>query len=61
VVDLLPFRNIVDVPFRLYTGNIAAEQIGSVLAHDVVWVAALVILGRAMLARASRRLVVQGG
>ena len=61
VLNFLPFRGLADVPFRLYMGHIeAAEGIG-VLAHQMAWTVALVMLGRWLLRRGLRRLVVQGG
>lgn len=61
ILSVLPFRGLVDAPFRLYTGHIPPAQIGAVLAHQLVWTIALVLLGRWLLARGTRRLVVQGG
>jgi ABC-2 type transport system permease protein len=61
VLNALPFRGLIDVPFRLYLGHIPPEQVGPLLAHQLAWTAALVLLGRWVLARGQRRLVVQGG
>ena len=61
VIDLLPFRGMIDVPFRVYMGHIPPEQLGAALAHQLLWTGALVLLGRRLLARGLRRLVVQGG
>lgn len=57
----LPFRGLIDTPFRLFTGHIPASELPAVLAHQVLWTAALVLLGRWLLGRARRRLVIQGG
>jgi ABC-2 type transport system permease protein len=61
VLNLLPFRGMADVPFRLYTGNIPPGEAASALVHQFLWTVALVCLGRWLLARGARRLVVQGG
>jgi viologen exporter family transport system permease protein len=61
VLNFLPFRGLVDVPFRVYLGHIPPAQLGGVLAHQLLWTVALVALGRAILFRGTRRLVVQGG
>ncbi|HYF48816.1 MAG TPA: ABC-2 family transporter protein [Planctomycetota bacterium] len=61
VLNFLPFRGLIDLPFRLYSGNIPAEQIPWVLAHQLGWTVALVLLGRWVLSMGTRRLVVQGG
>jgi ABC-2 type transport system permease protein len=61
ILDFLPFRGLMDLPFRLYVGHIPAGQTGAVLLHQLAWTVALVLLGRALLAHGTRRLVVQGG
>jgi len=61
VLRVLPFRGIFDTPLQLYTGLIPAGQIIGPLLHQLAWAAALVALGRFVLSRGTRRLVVQGG
>ena len=61
VVNFLPFRAIMDTPFRLYTGNIPLAHLPAVLLHQTAWMLVLVMLGRRLLRNATRRLVVQGG
>jgi ABC-2 type transport system permease protein len=61
ILKALPFRGLVDIPFRLYTGHIPPGEALSVLAHQIMWAVAWVALGRRMLAKGTRRLVVQGG
>jgi ABC-2 type transport system permease protein len=60
-ISVLPFRGVVDLPFRLYMGNLPPEQVLGVLAHQVVWIAGLAVFGRWLLGRGVRRLAVQGG
>jgi ABC-2 type transport system permease protein len=61
LLDFLPFRGLVDVPFRLYVGHLPPSSCLPLFAHQLVWTLALVGLGRWILARGTRRLVVQGG
>jgi len=61
ILNALPFRGLADVPFRLYMGHIPPEQAIGVFVHQAAWTVALVALGRWVLARGMRRLVVQGG
>ncbi|HEU0034625.1 MAG TPA: ABC-2 family transporter protein [Kofleriaceae bacterium] len=61
VLSLLPFAGLVDLPFRVYTGHIAPGDLAFVLARQLGWTLALVVLGRWLLARGLRRIVVQGG
>ena len=57
----LPFAGLVDLPFRIYTGHIAIGGLAPVLARQLGWTIALVALGRWLLGRGMRRIVVQGG
>ena len=61
VVQALPFAGLVDLPFRVYTGHIPPRDVVSVLRHQLLWIAALVLFGRWLLSRGMRRIVVQGG
>lgn len=61
LLNFLPFRGLMDVPFRLYMGHIPAQEVLPLFAHQIVWTVALVLAGRWLLSRGMRRLVVQGG
>lgn len=61
VLNALPFRGIIDAPFRLYLGQLPPHALPGVLAHQLLWTGVLVLLGRWLLVRGCRRLVVQGG
>ena len=61
ILNALPFRGLVDVPFRLYLGHISPGEILPLLAHQLAWAVAFIVLGRRLLARGLRRLVIQGG
>jgi ABC-2 type transport system permease protein len=56
-----PFRGLVDVPFRIYSGNISPTVALLEIVSQGIWVGCLVWLGRVLLARGTRKLVVQGG
>jgi ABC-2 type transport system permease protein len=61
IVRALPFAGVADLPFRLFTGHIAPANAVAVIGQQLAWTAVLVILGREVLRRGVRRLVVQGG
>ena len=61
VLEILPFRGLVDIPFRLYLGHIPPGDAVLHLAHQLAWTVGLVAFGRWVLSRGVRRLVVQGG
>jgi len=56
-----PFRGLADVPYRIYSGNIPVAEAAAEITLTCAWVVVLVWLGRTLLARGVRRLVVQGG
>jgi ABC-2 type transport system permease protein len=59
VVDVLPFRGLMDTPFRLYLGQ--TDGWLGLVAHQLVWTMLLVLAGRALVALAVRRMEIQGG
>lgn len=61
VIDLLPFRYMMDIPFRFYLGHLAADQIWAHLPFQIGHLIALVAAGHLILNRGIRRLVAQGG
>jgi len=61
LITVLPFRGLIDTPFRIYLGVISGPAALEAILHQLAWVAALVIVGRLILTRGLRRLVVQGG
>ena len=61
VLNWLPFRGLMDIPFRLYCGDLDPGAVWGLLLHQVVWSLAFILLGRWMLSRISKRLVIQGG
>ena len=60
-IGLLPFRDMMDVPFRIYMGDIGPTAWPAAFAHQVVWIVLLGGAGWLALRRGVRRLVVQGG
>jgi ABC-2 type transport system permease protein len=61
LLRVLPFRAVCDLPFRAIAGHIPAAELPGVLLFQLVWLAGLVLMGRLIVARVTRRLVVQGG
>jgi ABC-2 type transport system permease protein len=61
VLDVLPFRGLIDIPFRLYTGHLPPERVFVLFASQLAWTLALLLIGRALVALATRRMVLQGG
>lgn len=60
-LSLQPLRGIVDIPFRLYTGVIPAQEVFYYLGFQLIWIVILVAFGRWLMGRALKHLVIQGG
>jgi ABC-2 type transport system permease protein len=60
-LELQPLAGILDIPLRIYFGALSGPALGLGLGLQVFWTCALVLVGRAGLAAALRRLDVQGG
>lgn len=61
VAELLPFAAMQNMPLRIYSGNINGTDAFRGLALQLFWLATLVLLGRLLMKRALRRVIVQGG
>jgi ABC-2 type transport system permease protein len=56
-----PLAGVLDIPFRIYSGNLAGAHAWAGVGLQVFWTIVLTALGRAWLERVMRRLEVQGG
>lgn len=56
-----PFPALVQTPIDLVTGQAAGTRAVGLVAAQVAWAVAMLLVGRIVLARATRKLVVQGG
>lgn len=61
LLAVLPFRSLIDVPFRIWLGHLAAAEVAAGLAQQALWTLGLILAGRFLLSRGLRRLEVQGG
>jgi ABC-2 type transport system permease protein len=61
VLYALPFAGMLDLPSRVFTGDIATHDAIFVVAHQLLWSGILIAFGRWLLSRGIRRIVVQGG
>jgi ABC-2 type transport system permease protein len=61
ILNILPFRGIIDVPFRLYMGHLPATEAPVLIGQQLLWLLVIAALGRLVMGLGVRRLVVQGG
>lgn len=57
----LPFASMQNTPFLIYTGHISGIEALQSIALQIVWFAVLLSVGRILMKRALRKVVVQGG
>ena len=61
VLNYLPFRFIVDLPFRIYIGNVGTSSAIMFIGISFVWLIGLLALGKFLMNKALKKTVVQGG
>jgi ABC-2 type transport system permease protein len=61
MIRALPFRGMIDVPFRVYLGQMSPHEILAGSVQQIIWIGLFILLGRALLAAGLKRLVAQGG
>ena len=59
--SLLPFRYASDLPFRIYSGNIAGAEAFSGVIIELVWIVLLFAAGSLLMRNVSKKVVVFGG
>lgn len=59
ITKYLPFRFIGDLPFRIYSGNIAIDY--TLILWQIFWIITLIIIGNLVLKIALRKVVIHGG
>lgn len=61
VMLLLPFASMQNTPFQIYNGFISGSPLLFSILLQVLWLAALLLLGKLLMKRALKKVVVQGG
>lgn len=60
-LDIQPFRGIIDIPCRLYTGVIPPSEAPYYLGLQLAWIILFIFLGLKLMKRALRQFIIQGG
>lgn len=60
-IYLTPFAAMQNVPFRVFSGDIPVKNAASPVLLQVMWLIILVFIGKFIMSKALKRVVVQGG
>lgn len=60
-IELSPFAAMQNVPFRIYSGNMYLNEALAAITLQGLWGISLVVLGKFLISKTLKRVVVQGG
>lgn len=61
ISQVLPFRLIGDLSFRVYSGDISLLQGTYDILYQIFWIIVLVLIGSVIIQKATKKLYIQGG
>ena len=61
IANIMPFRYVSDLPFRVFSGNIGTLEGVYGIGIQLIWIVMLIFIGNQLLNKILRRVVVQGG
>jgi len=61
VLNYLPFRFIIDLPFRIYIGSIGLKSGLIFISISLAWLIILVGIGKLLIKQALKKTIIQGG
>ena len=61
LLELSPFAYMQNVPFRIYSGELAGGEAYQCILRQIFWLVTLMLLGLTIWKQAEKRIVVQGG
>lgn len=61
VLQFLPFGSMQNVPLRIYSGDLAGEEMIFAVCLQAFWLVILLLAGQVLCRKAVKRVVVQGG
>ncbi len=61
IMELLPFASMQNIPYRVYSGNLAGSELAAGVLLQVLWLLVMLAAGRLWMKKVLRRVVIQGG
>lgn len=58
---VLPFRYTCDLPFRIYSGNIAFKEATLSILVQLCWICLIIFLGKSWMKKSLKKVIIQGG
>lgn len=60
-LNIQPFRGVMDIPCRLYTGIIPVEEALYYFGFQLAWIIIFILLGKRLINKAMKTFIIQGG
>ena len=60
-LSLLPWASMQNTPFRIYSGNLSGANAVKAILLQIFWLAVLTVIGKLLLNKGLKKVVVQGG
>lgn len=61
IMSVLPWASMQNVPFRIYSGNLSGNDAINAILLQLFWFVTLTVIGKLMLNKGLKKVVVQGG
>ena len=61
IMYALPFASMQNTPFLIYTGHISGAEAVQSIVFQLIWLVVLLAIGRILMRRALKKVIVQGG
>ena len=61
VLNYLPFRFVLDLPARIYIGNIPTSQALMFIGIALAWLVVIIAIGKLLITKAGKTAIIQGG
>ncbi len=61
LLELTPFAYMQNVPFRIYSGDLAGAEVSRCIIKQIFWLVTLMLAGVVLWKQAEKRIVIQGG
>ena len=61
IANVLPFRYVSDLAFRIYSGNVSINEGLKGIIIQIIWIVITTLIGYLLTNKSLRKVVVQGG